>query len=185
MNMKGYYKQPELTAQTMSGGYVYTNDEGYIDEAGFVYVLGRRDDVINYKGIKIAPDEIEAAAMRFPGVRDCACVPMPDPVAGQVPKLFVAAADPDSFDRKALMRFLQEHLEPERMPAKCELIGEIPRTFNGKIQRKSFSRTSRPRLFRPGYDQNVCSSCREHRATPWRRFCGTAKERRYHHEKSA
>lgn len=136
MNMKGYYKQPELTAQTMSGGYVYTNDEGYIDEEGFVYVLGRRDDVINYKGIKIAPDEIEAAAMRFPGVRDCACVPMPDPVAGQVPKLFVAAADPDSFDRKALMRFLQEHLEPERMPAKCELIGEIPRTFNGKIQRK-------------------------------------------------
>lgn len=140
MNMKGYWKQPELTAQVMKNGYVYTNDEGYIDERGFVYVLGRKDDIINYKGIKIAPEEIEETVMQYKGVKDCACVPVKDAAAGQAPKVFLVFQNPDRFDKVSFMRFLEEHIDANKVPKYIELIDEIPRASNGKIQRKKLMR---------------------------------------------
>lgn len=136
MNMKGYWKQPELTAQTMRDGYIYTNDEGYIDEEGFVYVLGRKDDIINYKGIKIAPEEVEQVAAEYRGVTDCACVPVADAVAGQVPKMFLVFRHPDKFDKKDFMEYMQTHIDGNKVPKYVELLESIPRTSNGKIQRK-------------------------------------------------
>ena len=86
MNMKGYWKQPELTEKIMQNGYIYTNDLGYIDEDGYVYMQGRKDDIINYKGIKIAPQEIEESVRKYEKITDCACVPKADKLSGQVPK---------------------------------------------------------------------------------------------------
>lgn len=136
MNMKEYLKAPELTSQTMQNGFIYTSDLGYIDEEGFVYVLGRMDDVINYNGIKIAPEEIEGFVQRYPGVTDCACVPVKDPMCGQVPKVFVSVEDESNFDTTELLKFLLEHLEANKQPKKVEIIEKIPRTPNGKILRR-------------------------------------------------
>lgn len=136
MNMKGYWKQPELTAQIMRNGYVYTNDEGYIDERGFVYVLGRKDDIINYKGIKIAPEEIEEVVAKYKGVKDCACVPVAEKTAGQAPKVFLVLQNVDKFDKVSFVRFLEEHIDANKIPKYIEVIDEIPRASNGKIQRK-------------------------------------------------
>lgn len=136
MNMKGYWKQPELTKQVMKDGFIYSNDEGYIDERGFVYVLGRKDDIINYKGIKIAPEEIEEVVLKYRGVLDCACVPMPDKVAGQAPKVFLAVKHPEAFDRNDFMCYLKENIDQNKIPKEMELIDAIPRASNGKIQRK-------------------------------------------------
>ena len=136
MNMKGYWKQPDLTAQIMRNGYVFTNDEGYIDERGFVYVLGRKDDIINYKGIKIAPEEIEQVVAQYKGVKDCACVPVTEKAAGQAPKVFLVLQNVDKFDKVAFARFLEEHIDANKVPKYIEVIDEIPRASNGKIQRK-------------------------------------------------
>lgn len=136
MNMKEYLKAPELTKKTMQQGYIYTNDLGYIDEEGFVYVLGRMDDVINYNGIKIAPEEIEGFVHRYSGVTDCACVPVKDPMCGQVPKVYVSVEDESNFDTTELLKFLSEHLEANKLPKKVEIIDKIPRTSNGKILRR-------------------------------------------------
>lgn len=136
MNMKGYYKNQELTDSIMKDGYIFTNDMGYIDESGSVYVMGRADDVINYRGIKISPEEIEAPARRFPGLVDCACVPQEDPMCGQVPKLFVVMEDGVEASQKDVIAFLKEHLEENRMPKRVLFIEEIPKTSNGKILRK-------------------------------------------------
>ena len=136
MNMSGYWKEPELTAQTLQEGYVLTADLSYIDADGYVYVLGRADDVINYKGIKISPEEIEEVAADCPMVADCACVPMNDELAGQVPKLFVVPADGVEYSETALFGFLKERVDDNRMPRVIEQIDEIPRTYNGKILRK-------------------------------------------------
>lgn len=135
MNMKGYFKQPELTEQTMADGFVYTKDLGYIGEDGYVYVLGRADDIINYKGIKIAPEEIEETVRTYKRIVDCACVPKPDPDAGQVPKLFISVKNPDKFDRKEFYAFLGEALDKNKMPKEIEIVDEIPRASNGKLQR--------------------------------------------------
>lgn len=135
MMMEGYFNSPELTKETVVDGVIYTTDLGYIDETGKVYVFGRADDVINYKGIKISPEEIETVANEYEGVVDSACVPLEDKVCGQVPKLFIQVETPD-FDKKEYMAYLRANLEVSRVPTKVEIIDAIPRTSNGKLQRK-------------------------------------------------
>lgn len=136
INMKEYFKEPELTEQTMKNGFIYTKDLGYIDEEGFVYMLGRKDDVINFGGIKISPEEIESAVKKNPIVKDCACVGKPDKISGQVPKLFISLEEGAEYDAKSFKAFLMEALDANKQPSLVEVIDEIPRTFNGKILRK-------------------------------------------------
>ena len=134
MNMKGYWKHPELTEEALIGGVLYTKDEGYIDGEGRVYCLGRKDDVINYRGIKIAPEEIEEKAAPFSGITDCACIGLPDPSAGQIPVLCYTTKKAQ-LDETALMSFLAGQLEKERLPKRIIRCESIPRTPNGKIRR--------------------------------------------------
>ena len=134
MNMKGYWKHPELTEEALIGGVLYTKDEGYIDGEGRVYCLGRKDDIINYRGIKIAPEEIEEKAAPFSGITDCACIGLPDPSAGQIPVLCYTTKKAQ-LDETALMSFLAGQLEKERLPKRIIRCESIPRTPNGKIRR--------------------------------------------------
>ncbi|MDO4745717.1 MAG: class I adenylate-forming enzyme family protein [Bacillota bacterium] len=137
INMKEYFKAPELTEATMANGFVYTKDLGYIDEEGLVYMLGRKDDVINYGGIKISPEELEAVIVKNPIIKDCAVIPVKDALTGQAPKLLIALENPDGsdYDPKEFKSFLQESLDANKQPKYIEIIDEIPRTFNGKIKR--------------------------------------------------
>lgn len=137
MNMVGYWKNPKLSAEIMGKGYVYTNDLGYADKDGYIYIIGRKDDVINYNGIKIAPEEIEQIAIRYPGITDVACVPYPDENAGQVPRLFICIDEnKKQFDDKLYYEYLQKHIDGNKMPKRIDIIDSIPRTSNGKIRRR-------------------------------------------------
>ena len=140
MNMKGYWKQPKLTEQMMQDGFVFTNDLAYIDEEGYVYVLGRKDDVINYKGIKIAPEEIEESVSKHSQIIDCACVPRNDKMVGQVPKLFIVVKDINTFEKSEFVKFLEMYIDANKIPKEIELIDKIPRTANGKIQRAKLTK---------------------------------------------
>lgn len=132
--MDGYLNEEELTKKTVINGFLYTNDLGYIDEEGRVYIIGRADDVINYKGIKIAPDEIEAVALKYEGIKECACIAKEDQLCGQVPKLFVSLSS--EINEKEFMNYLKENLEQMRVPACIEIVDEIPKTSNGKLLRR-------------------------------------------------
>lgn len=136
MNMSGYWKNPALTNTVLCNGCVFTNDLGYMDEDGFIYLFGRNDDVINYNGIKISPEEIEDIAVRYPGVKDAACVPVPDTLSGQVPKLFLTLEDENDFEMKSFLTYLSEHIDANKMPKSIECISSIPRSSNGKILRR-------------------------------------------------
>ncbi|MDO4544571.1 MAG: class I adenylate-forming enzyme family protein [Bacillota bacterium] len=135
INMKCYFNAPELTASAMADGFIYTKDLGYIDEDGYVYMLGRKDDVINYGGIKISPEEIESIVVQHPNIIDCACIPVKDALTGQAPKLFIVPENEADHDAVAFKGFLAENLDANKQPKYVELIEEIPRTFNGKIKR--------------------------------------------------
>lgn len=136
VNMLCYFKAPELTAATMQDGFIYTKDLGYIDAEGNVYMLGRKDDVINFGGVKISPEEIESAVRKNPIVRDCACVPLADALTGQSPLLCIALADGATYDFKEFKQFLAHTLDANKQPTRIEVVDEIPRTFNGKIIRR-------------------------------------------------
>ncbi len=135
MNMLGYWQADEVTQTTLIDGYIYTSDLSYIDDEGRVFVLGRADDVINYKGIKISPEEIEGPALKYEGVIDCACVPIDDKMCGQAPKLYIKTND-TAFDISLYRGFLKSNLGEMRCPKEIEIIDEIPRTNNGKLLRK-------------------------------------------------
>lgn len=135
-NMQGYWKAPELTAQVMQGGRIHTNDIGYIDSEGFIYNLGRQGDVINVGGLKVAPTEVEAVALWYDAVADCICVPVDDRISGKAVKLCVVLKPGTVLDRRALRSHLMKHLENYKVPKYIEEIDEVPRTFNGKIDRK-------------------------------------------------
>lgn len=130
MIMNEYYKEPELTAQTLIDGYIYSNDYGYYDENGDIIMIGRMDDVIISGGQKIAPTEIEDVCDKYEGVTECAVIGVDDAVMGQIPKLFVVVND--KYDEAALVKFLSERLESFQIPKVIRIIDAIPKTYNGK-----------------------------------------------------
>lgn len=131
----GYWNEPELTAQTIRDGVIYMTDLGYM-ENGYLYLVGRRDDVINVGGLKIAPTEVEDVAMQHPAVNECVCVPFDDRIFGRTVKMYVSLNAGFELNPKELAAFIGERLEAYKVPRFIEQIDEIPRTFNGKIDRK-------------------------------------------------
>lgn len=141
MQMAGYYKQPELTAETLVDGWLYTNDMVYQDEDGFIHMLGRADDIINVGGEKVSPVEVENTAQQFPGVRECACIGVEDPegMFGWIPVLYVVP-DGAAFEDEALMKFLAGRLERYKLPKQYIPIQELPRNRMQKIDRSALKR---------------------------------------------
>lgn len=137
MQMSGYWKQEELTARTIRDGWLLTGDVAYTDEDGYVYMLGRADDIINVGGEKVSPVEVENAAGEYPPVRECACIGVPDPegILGSVPVLFVAARGSE-YSEEGLRAFLAERLERYKLPARYVSTAEIPRNQMRKVDRK-------------------------------------------------
>ena len=131
----GYLNMPELTADTLQNGVMYLTDMGYFDD-GYLYLLGRRDDVISIGGLKVAPAEIEEAVLRFPDIDECVCLPCDNKMLGRVLKLCVVMKEGSEFDTEKLMRHLEKNLEAYKLPKFIEQINEIPKTYNGKIDRK-------------------------------------------------
>lgn len=141
MNMRGYYKKKTLTDQVMHEDTIILNDIVYFDENGNFYFVSRVGDVINVKGQKIIPTEIERIALRFDGVNDCVCTAKDDEQLGQVPILYVVCEDEKSFDFENLKDYLQKNLESYRVPQSIIPIEKIPCTPTGKIMRKHLSIT--------------------------------------------
>ena len=139
VNMVGYWKEPELTAEVLQDGFFYTNDLGYIDEDGYLYVLGRVGDVINVGGIKVSAKEIEDLATKFPAIEDCAVIPVADPISTQTPKLFIQISNGTAYDEMELRDYLRSSLETYKVPKYIEVIDKIPRNFIGKIQKSKLS----------------------------------------------
>lgn len=134
--MTGYWNDTETTAKVLKDGTIITADLGSIDMKGRLRLHGRRDDVINVGGYKIAPTEVEDIALAFSGVKDCICIEAPHPVVGKVLKLLIV---PDiNYNRKSLVNFLRSKLESHKVPVLYDEIAEVRRTFNGKIDRKSY-----------------------------------------------
>jgi len=132
--MEGYLNDPVRSADVLRDGKVYTNDLARIDDEGFVYVLGRKDDVINCGGMKVAPVEVEEAAMRYPGIADCACFGVEDRFTGHAVRFLVVPRDAQDFDLAALRAFLRCRLERHQLPSRITCVAAIPKK-NGKTDR--------------------------------------------------
>ena len=132
--MEGYYNDPDLTAETLVGGYVRTKDLAYLDEDGDCILVGRADDVINYGGSKISPAEIEDLALGYECIDDVAFTSISDPITGELPVILVIQKD--GYDEAEFERFLTDRLESYKLPRKYIYVDNIPKTFKGSVLRK-------------------------------------------------
>lgn len=135
MQMAGYWNNKEMTEQTLRDGWLLTGDMAYMDADGYVFMLGRADDIINVGGEKVSPLEVENIAGQCGGVRECACIGVDDPdgIYGQIPVLFVAA---DSrYSEEGLRKFIASKAERYKIPQKYVLVESIPRNRMQKVDR--------------------------------------------------
>ena len=109
-----------------------------MDDEGFVYVLGRKDDVINVGGFKVSPIEVEDVVLKYKGVEECICVGLDHSTYGKVIKLLYVENDYEKVDVKDLKRMLLNNLASYMVPQFYEKVDEIKKTYNGKVDRKAY-----------------------------------------------
>ncbi len=136
--MKGYWNEPKLSQEVLVAGGLATSDLAYIDEDGFIFLVGRANDVINIGGKKVSPFEIEDMLLTNKKVAECACIPGDDPsgILGNVPIMYMVLQQGMTVERDEMKHFLLERLETYKVPAEFVVIDELPRNYVGKLDRK-------------------------------------------------
>ncbi len=145
--MLGYWRDPERSAAnivTRDGvDWFKTGDNVRWDEDGYVFYLGRSDDIISSSGYRIGPQEVENALLEHPAVRESAVIGVPDPERGELVKAFIILHDA-AVAGEALAEELQAHVKattaPYKYPRRIAFVGELPKTVSGKIQRVELRR---------------------------------------------
>ncbi len=143
--MQGYWEKPEATAKKLKPGplpgerVLYTGDYCKLDEEGYLYFVGRMDDVIKSRGEKVAPKEVEAVLFNIQGVREAAVIGVPDEVLGQAVKAFVVLEQGVTLTEKDIQRTCQEQLENFMVPKHVQFMAELPKTDTGKIKKTGLS----------------------------------------------
>ena len=144
--MKGYLNRPEATAQTVDAdGWLHTGDIGYADEEGFFYVVDRAKELIKFKGLQVAPAELEAVLLTHPSVSDAAVIPSPDEEAGEVPKAFVVVKDGHGMTESEVLGFVAARVAPYKKVRRVEFVAQIPKSPSGKILRRLLVERERAR----------------------------------------
>ncbi|HSK01859.1 MAG TPA: AMP-binding protein [Kofleriaceae bacterium] len=139
--MAGYWEKPEATARKLKPGplpgerVLHTGDLCRLDEDGYLYFVGRMDDVIKSRGEKVPPAEVESTLLAIEGVREAAVIGVPDDVLGSAIKAFVVLEPGAVLDASAIQRECRARLESFKVPTHIELRAALPRSGNGKIQK--------------------------------------------------
>jgi acyl-coenzyme A synthetase/AMP-(fatty) acid ligase len=115
-------------------GWLHSGDVGHVDDDGYFYVVDRVKELIKYKGLQIAPAELEAVLISHPAIADAAVVRVPDEEAGEVPKAFVVATA--ELSAQEVMDHVAERVAPYKRLRQVEFIDELPRSLSGKILRR-------------------------------------------------
>jgi long-chain acyl-CoA synthetase len=137
--MKGYWRDPIKTAEVLQDGWYTANDVGELDSDGFLFLKGRREELINVGGLKVAPAEVENLLSQHPDIGDSACIGIPDPrgLSGEAVEAYVVQASKSARrpTPEDLVEFLRGRIEAYKIPSRFIWVAAIPRTNLGKLQR--------------------------------------------------
>ncbi len=132
--MKGYWNNPQETAQTIKDGWLHTGDIAYQDEDGYFFIVDRKKDVVIRGGLNIYPREIEEVLYSYPKIFEASVIGIPDPIMGEELKAFYSLKNPlDPIDEEELRNYCKLHLAPYKIPKYFEKVDELPKTISGKI----------------------------------------------------
>jgi len=134
--MKGYWRNPKATAETLRGGWLYTGDLGIMDDKGYVYILDRAKDMIISGGENIYSREIEDVILLHPGVHEVAVIGVPDETWGEAIKAIVSLKKGQNATQEEIINFCKGHLASYKKPKSVEFIDEIPKNSYGKVLKR-------------------------------------------------
>jgi long-chain acyl-CoA synthetase len=144
--MRGYWNAPDITERTYRDGILpgekllYSGDYFKMDEESYLYFVGRKDDLIKTKGERVSPKEIENIICRAPGVADAAVIGVPEEMIGYAIKAFIVPANGNELDKRSILKFCSTNMEIFMVPKYIEFLKELPKTPNGKIDKKSLKK---------------------------------------------
>jgi len=141
--MKGYYNDPEATAQTVVNGWLRTGDLAWKDEEGYVFIVDRLKEVIKCKGYQVAPAEIENILVSHQDIQDAAVVGEPHPEYGEVPVAYVVLKEKAALSSEAIIDYAAQGLAKYKRLARVVFTETIPRSPSGKVLRRLL-KTSQP-----------------------------------------
>jgi long-chain acyl-CoA synthetase len=139
----GYWRQPELTAETIRGDWFCTGDLGYLDEDRYLFVVDRKTDMVVTGGVNVYTKEVEAVLYRHEGVREAAVFGIPDDNWGEMLIAAVAARDGTSLSEDVLTDFCRDKLAGFKRPKRVILLAELPKNASGKILKRELKRLVR------------------------------------------
>jgi acyl-CoA synthetase (AMP-forming)/AMP-acid ligase II len=140
--MRGYWNAPELTAKVYRNGstlgekLLYTGDYFRMDEDGYLYFIGRKDDMIKTKGERVSPKEIENILCGMKDIKEAAVIGLPDRIFGQVIKAFIVKSNDSNVESREVLLFCSNNMESFMIPKYIEFLEELPKSPNGKIDKK-------------------------------------------------
>jgi acyl-CoA synthetase (AMP-forming)/AMP-acid ligase II len=134
--MKGYWRNPEATADTIKSGWLHTGDMGYMDENGYLFIMDRSKDMIISGGENIYPREIEEVLVRHPAIREVAVIGVPDPKWGEAIKAIVALVPGQSATEEELISFCKDNIASYKKPKSVDFVDELPKNNYGKILKR-------------------------------------------------
>ena len=134
--MLGYWKDPELTAETLRDGWVYTRDMATIDEDGYIYIVDRKSDMIISGGFNIYPSEVENALHVHPAVFEAAVIAVPDEQWGESVKAVVVLREGMKATEEEIIEHCKKHLASYKKPKSVDFVPELPKNPYGKVLRR-------------------------------------------------
>jgi long-chain acyl-CoA synthetase len=134
--MMGYFQNPVETSRALRGGWLYTGDLARRSADGFFTVVDRKKDIIKTSGFLVFPAEVEEVLAHFPGVAEAAVIGVPDAERGEAVKALVVPRPGASVSLSALEAHCLAHLGKHKRPRQIEVVGELPKNFLGKVQRR-------------------------------------------------
>jgi acyl-CoA synthetase (AMP-forming)/AMP-acid ligase II len=132
----GYYKNPEATSASFRDGWFYTGDLGYFDEEGYLFVVGRKKDMVKSGGISIYPLEIESVLYAHPEVLEAAVIGVPDAEWGEAVKAVIVLREGATVRSEALIAFCKDKLAPYKVPKSIAIVASLPHTEIGKVAKE-------------------------------------------------
>jgi acyl-CoA synthetase (AMP-forming)/AMP-acid ligase II/ABC-type proline/glycine betaine transport system permease subunit len=139
--MKGYFKDPRTTAKKIKDGWYHSGDLGRLDEEGYLYVIGRVDEMVVTGGLNVYPSEVETVLLNHPKVQEAAVVGIPDSRRGQILRANVVLKHGETATRREILSFCKERLASFKMPRQLEFKDSLPKSRTGKIVKRQLKET--------------------------------------------
>ena len=138
--MKGYWNDPAETAKVLKNGLYYTGDIGKMDKDGYIYVVGRANDIVKVGGFRVSTREIEDAFLKINEIHEVAAIRVDDPILGEAVKAFVVLRKNADLTQEKIRGMLRTMLPLYKQPKHMEFVDSIPKNKSGKIMKTELRR---------------------------------------------